>query len=207
MYRSNSARVVPLIIFAVVAAALIFGLVTVGRYIFGGTRNDAEQSVIDQSRDELLTVDTGRMVRMTVRGPIVAEEEFRTYEIAVSPNDRVVSVYTGYREAVQERERLVNNTPAYEEFVYALDKAAFTKPGRYSDSEASDVRGICATGRVFEYELFDDDVRLQRYWTSTCKGSPGTLGADTAQVTNLFIAQIPDDIDFDFDASFRRLSF
>lgn len=207
MYRSNSARIVPIIIFVVVAAALIFGLVTVGRYIFGGTRNDTDQVMVDQSRDELITVDTERTVRMIVRGPIVADEEFRTYEISISPNQRVVTLYNGYREAVEERERYSNNTPAYEEFVYALDKAAFTTPGALTESEASDVRGICATGRVFEYELFDDDARLQRYWTSTCKGSPGTLGADTAQITNLFVAQVPEDTEIDFSASFRRLGF
>lgn len=207
MYRSNSARVVPIIIFAVVAIALIFGLVTVGRYIFGSGRDDVEQSVIDQSRDELLTIDTDRLIRMTVRGPIVADEEFRTYEIALSPNERTVTLFKGYRESVEERQRFANNTPAYEEFVYALDKANFTQPGAYTESEASDVRGICATGRVFEYELFNDDVRLQRYWTSTCKGSPGTLGADIEQVTNLFVVQVPEENGIEFDASFRRLRF
>jgi hypothetical protein len=52
--------------------------------------------------------------------------------------------------------------------------------------------GICATGRVYEYEIIDGDTTVKRLWTSTCKGSPGSLKASADQLTNLFVAQIPD---------------
>lgn len=190
MYRSNSARIVPIIILVVVSIALIWGLVAVGRYIFGGAKSTTVDESVTQARDELLTLNIDRSTRMTVRGPIVANENFRTYEVVVSPSGREYTVYKGYREEISSQDTFSNNTAAYEQFVYALDKAALTKPGKYTESEASDLRGICATGRVYEFELLDGENQLQRYWTSSCKGSPGTLGASVQQITNLFSAQI-----------------
>lgn len=204
MYRSNTARVIPLIILVVVVGALIFGLITVGRYIFGGGSNTDEQSVVDQARDQLLTVDTERSMRMTIRGPIVGDEAFRTFEVRISPIQRQYIVYDGYREAVSSQRTFDNNSRAYEQFVYALDKAALTRPGKFTEEEASDIRGICAVGRVSEFELYDGETQLQRWWTSSCKGSPGTLGASVSQVTDLFSAQLPD-VELDFRSNFNRL--
>ena len=206
MYRSKSARIFPIIIFVAVAAALIFGLVTVGRYMFAGNDNNPDAvSKVEQARDELLTINADRSVRMTIRGPIVGDENFRTYAVSISPSERLYTTYKGYRDSVKQRETFDNNTPAYEEFVYALDKAAFTKTGKFTEEEASDIRGICATGRVYEYEIFDGNSRLQRYWTSTCKGSPGTFGASVEQVTDLFSAQVPD-AKLEYKSQFNSLS-
>ncbi|PID30158.1 hypothetical protein CR983_03095 [Candidatus Saccharibacteria bacterium] len=195
MYRSSS-RIFPAIILTLVVVALIIGLVIVGRSIFGATKPETEETEGITPQEELLTVNASRAVRMTIRGPIVADEEFRSYRVSVSPNARKYTVYKGYLDGVQKQRAYDNNTQAYEEFVYALDKAALTKKGRYTEEEASDIRGICATGRVYEYELLDGSSVLQRYWTSTCKGSPGTLGASADQLTALFTAQIPDKVDY-----------
>ena len=86
---------------------------------------------------------------------------------------------------------LGNNVRAYEEFVHALDKANLAL-GEQFDEDKDDTRGICATGRVYEYEIYDEDTLVKRLWTSTCKGSPGSLRASAEQLTNLFTAQIPD---------------
>lgn len=206
MYRSNSAKAVPLIILAVVTIALIFGLVTVGRYIFGGGSNSATTEEINTARDDLLTVDVDRAMVMTIRGPIVGDENFLSEEVKITPNYRSYTLYNGYRDSIKAEESLSNNTPAYEQFVYALDKAEITTSGRYTASEASDLRGICATGRVYEFAVYDGDARLQWYWTSTCKGSPGTLGASVDQLKNLFVAQMPG-IDMQYAASVNRFTF
>lgn len=206
MYRSNSARIVPLIILLVVTVALILGLVTVGRYIFGGTRTTGDQEVINEARDELLTVDTERSVVMVTRGPIVGDDEFRTESVNITPTDRTYTFYKGYLEEVQTQSELDNNTPAYEEFVYALDKAELTRPGEFSPEEASDLRGICAVGNVYEFSLYDGDSRLQWYWTSSCKGSPGTLGANLQQIYNLFAAQVPN-TDLQYGIASNRIGY
>lgn len=196
MYRSNSNRIIPIILVIAVMVALIAGLIAVGRYLFFGQRaNTDEANVQQQARDELLTVTANRSVRMTLRGPIVAEENFRTQQITISPSSRNYAVYRGYLEKQISNKRYSNNNQAYDQFVNALDKADMTIEGKDDSEEAPDLRGICATGRVYQYEILDNNSVVDRYWTSTCKGSQGTFGASVTQVNNLFIAQIPDKID------------
>ena len=77
------------------------------------------------------------------------------------------------------------------EFVYALDKANLPLGTQLSE-EKDDTRGICATGRIYEYEIIKGEEVVKRLWTSTCKGSPGSLQASADQLTNLFKVQIPD---------------
>lgn len=207
MYRSNSSRVVPMIIFTIVIIAIIAGLISAGRYLFGGNNQKTEETkaVIATARDELLTVNTSRSVRLTVRGPIVADEKFSSYQVSVSPQSRVYTLFDGYLSAVKENKSYENNSKAYEEFVYALDKANITKPGKYDEEQASDLRGVCATGRIYEFEFLDEGSVKKHYWTSTCKGSPGTFGASVQQVTNLFAKQVPE-IQLDGVSSANQLS-
>lgn len=206
MYRTGPNRIIPIILVVVVVVAFVIGLVTVGRYLFGGNtgeRQEAEDAAVT-ARDQLLTLESDRSVQVTVRGPIVADEKFQTYRISISPSSRSYVIYEGYLEKVEYQKNFDNNMEAYEEFVHALDKADFTKPGKQSREEASDIRGICATGRVYSYEVLGPTGTVDSAWTSTCGGSPGTFGASVSQVTNLFTSQIPEET---FRASSSRGRF
>lgn len=190
MYKSSSSRVFPIIIVLIVVAIAIAALVSVGRAIFGG--GDApQQSQTDIGRDALLSTAVERSVRMTVRGPIVADEDFRSYQIAVDSSSRRLTTYSGYLDQPIDRRQLGNNTRAYEQFVHALDKANLMR-GEAFTGEEDDTRGICATGRVYEFEVLQDNTVVKRLWTSTCKGSKGSLRASIGQVRDLFHEQIPD---------------
>ena len=194
MYRSSDNRIFPMILIAVVVIALVAGLVTVGRYLFSGNGGDEQtQSRQEIASEQLTTATADSSVRMTIRGPLVADENFRSYRISVSPDSRDYAQYSGYLDDQLEAKSYQNNRQAYVQFVHALDKAALTKEGRYTEEEASDLRGICATGLVYEFEILDAGEVKQNYWTSTCKGSPGTFGASVEQVKSLFRAQIPED--------------
>lgn len=194
MYRSSDNRIFPMILIAVVVIALVAGLVTLGRYLFsGGGRNEEEQSRQEIAREQLTTIDEARSVRMTIRGPLVADENFRSYRISINPQTRTYAKYSGYLDRTLDEKSYDNNRQAYVQFVHALDKAALTAEGKYSEEEASDLRGICATGLVYEFEILSGRSVQQRYWTSTCKGSPGTFGASVDQVKGLFRSQIPED--------------
>ncbi len=191
MYKNRSLRIFPLIIIGIVVIALIASVITIGRYIFNGDETKQEEENQVTAQDELLTLDTSHSVRVTIRGPIVADEEFSTYRIEVSSDSRDYYAYSGYLDRVKEEKSYGNNMSAYEQFVYALDKADMTKPGKNDPALDDDVRGICATGQVYEYEILNAGTPVYRAWTSTCKGSPGTFGASVEQVTNLFVDQIP----------------
>jgi len=191
MYKGNSSRVLPIILVLIVVAIVVAALVSIGRVIFGGGEGPVDQSQVDTGKQALLNTASDRSVQMTVRGPIVANENFRSYRITVNSLNRTMTTYAGYLEQPIDNKTLDNNAQAYEQFVYALDKANMVN-GEAFTGEKDDTRGICATGRVYEFEVLQNDEVVKRLWTSTCKGSPGSFRASVSQVSDLFLDQVPD---------------
>lgn len=186
MYRGNSSRIFPIILVLIIVAIAIAAVVSIGRAIFGGGSNQT----VDTSEQALLDTSLSHSVRMTVRGPIVADENFRSYQITVDPTNRNLTIYSGYLKDTLNQKTLDNNTAAYAQFVHALDKANLAK-GKPFEGDKDDTRGICATGAVYEFDIMDSGNSVKHLWTSTCSGSKGSLNASVTQVSDLFYAQIP----------------
>jgi len=129
-------------------------------------------------------------VSMTVRGPIVADEDFRSYQIVISPSERKFTAYTGYLDVITDQQTLTNNTAAYDQFVHALNKANMVA-GTPFTGEKNNVLGVCATGKVYEFRTLNNGDDQTMLWTSTCSGSPGSLKASATQLSQLFLNQIP----------------
>ena len=192
MSRYSRSRFLPVLLVVVVMIIAIVALVSLARAIFfSGDRTSETSQQTNVGREALLNTSEGHSVRMTIRGPIVADEAFNSYRITITPSSRSLVTYSGYLGGQIDEIRLSNNIPAYEEFVHALDKANLALGTQFPE-EKDDTRGICATGRIYEYEIINGDEVVKRLWTSTCKGSPGSLQASTDQLTNLFKVQIPD---------------
>lgn len=187
MNRSKVSRIVPIALVLIVIAISVAALVSIGRTLFGG---GGTQSVADTSQASLINTSADRSVRMTVRGPIVANENFRSYQLVVTPNDRTLATYSGYLNQPIGDLRLENNTKAYEEFVFALNRANMAQ-GEAFTGDKDDTRGVCATGKVYEFEILTGTQVVKRLWTSTCKGSAGSLRASVSQLQNLFLQQVP----------------
>lgn len=190
---SRKNRFIPILLIVVIMIIAVVALVSLARAIFfsGGSERNQTVQVREVNRQALLEVKGSSRVEMTVRGPIVADEEFNTVTVSVAPNSRQMVAYRGYLDGEIGKINLGNNSKAYSEFVHALDKANLAA-GKPFEGEKDDTSGICATGRVYEYNIYDGDNRQMRLWTSTCKGSPGSLRASSSQLSDLFIAQIPD---------------
>jgi hypothetical protein len=189
VYRGESrSRILPIILILIVVAIGIAALVSVGRAIFGGVDQPIGQP--DTSRQALLDTAVDRSVRMTVRGKIVADEDFRSYRITVSPTSRTLTTYGGYIEQVIDTKQLGNNSQAYEEFVYALDRTNFVTASALT-GDKDDTRGVCASGKVYEFEVVQGDAVVKRLWTSTCKAAPGSLKVNSTPLSELFLGQIP----------------
>lgn len=186
-YRNN--RVLPTILVVVIVIIAIVALISLARAIFFPGSSSPSRG--DTTQQELLSTSASNSVSMSVRGPIVADENFHSYRIIVSPSSRQLTTYNGYLGTVVEQVNLTNNTAAYEEFVNALNLARMTA-GSQPPEGSGNVQGICATGRLMEYSILSDGYSLETLWTSTCKGSQGTLRANSRQLSNLFLAQIPD---------------
>lgn len=205
MYRGSNPRIFPLIVTILVIALVIAALVSIGRMIFFGGNKTAQTDTQESAktttaalRNTTLNTTDNRGVRLTVRGPIIADEKFKSYQITVTPKTRTYTVYMGYLGQVLNEKDYGNNTKAYEEFVYAIDKANI---GKVNDAKDEEFRGVCATrGIAFMYETLVNFDKDQSVWTTTCGGSKGTMGANVQQIHALFANQIPD-----FKPSFNEM--
>lgn len=192
MYRGSRPRILPIIVVIVIVALVVATLVTAGRMLFSGDSSKDNKKVSSSSLTEkaLLNGSTDRSVRWTVRGPIVSNEKFRSYQITVSPSERTYVIYSGYLDQVTSTKTYDNNADAYEQFTYALDKTGISKTRDVPDA---DLRGVCATqGLAYKFETLSNNDADHTMWSSTCKDSPGTMTADALQVQALFVNQIPD---------------
>lgn len=204
MYKGSKPKIIPILIAVVVIALIVAALVSLGRMLLTGNSNNNQTAVTESEkiRSDLLDTSSGRGVRFTERGPIIADEEFKSYQIVITPTTRTYTTYNGYLDRVISSKVFQNNDKAYEELVYALDKAYVYK---VRDTQGNDdIRGTCATnGRLYIFETTNIDTATHTLWTSTCKGSPGNMGATLSQVKALFVNQVPD-----FDAGFieRKLN-
>lgn len=191
MSRYNTSRTAPVALVLIIAVLAIAALVSITRAIFFSGSQQPTSSQVDVSQTALLSTSFGHAVRMTVRGAIVADEDFHTYTVEITPSSRSLTTYTGYMDqTVDQQVSLDNNIPAYEQLVYSLRNASLVK-GTELTGDQNDTRGICATGRLYQFEVLNADKSVKTLWTSTCKGSPGSLNASVTQLTNLFISQIP----------------
>lgn len=192
MARYRSSRILPTILTVVIILVVIAGVVALARLLFSGvSSSSSSKQEVNVAQQHLLDTASGRAVSMTVRGPIVADEDFRSYRVTISSNQRQFEAFKGYLNTVISQQALSNNTAAYDEFVHALDKANLTS-GKPFEGDKNNTLGICATGKVYEFALLNAGAIESTFWTSTCSGSPGSLKGNVAQVSRLFLSQIPD---------------
>ena len=193
-YSKNSlSRFIPILLVIVIMIVAIAAVIAIGRALLGGgsSNNSTNTVVTDEGRTALLTVDNSRSVRLTVRGPIVSNESFRSYRVTISPEERDITTYEGYLEKVIETKKFDNNNRAYEELVHALDKRRMMD-GRVLTEEQNDLRGICASGQIYQFDTLVNGETVRSLWTSDCDGSKGSATANVSEVINMFLNQIPE---------------
>lgn len=192
MYKGNRSRLFPIIVVLVVMAIAIFALVTLGRWVFSslnGTQNaQPETSQQASIENTLLNNNANSSVRMTVRGPIVGDEQFRSYQITISPTSRSIITWSGYDQAnVIDQKTLDNDKKAYDEFVYAINYAGYTKSAVVKDNNT---KGLCASGRVYHFEVLSDSTTSQDTWTTNCNSKQGSFRGNGPVIRELFLKQI-----------------
>ena len=195
-YSKNSlSRFVPILLVIVITIVAVAAVIAIGRSILGGgssSSNTTDDTVVtDEGRVALLTTDISRSIRLTVRGPIVANENFRSYQITISPESREITTFRGYLDEIIDTKKFDNNVRAYEELVHALDKRRMMD-GRALTEEQNDLRGICASGQIYQFDTLVNGETVRSLWTSDCDGSKGSATANVSEVIDMFLNQIPE---------------
>jgi len=189
MASYRTIRTVQTIVAITIIVLAIAVIAYVGRIIF--FPNDTNTtSKVDTSETALLSTTADRAVRMTVRGPIVADEDFRSYQIQITPNERVLTTYKGYLAQPIGSIPLGNNIPAYEQLVYALNAAGMMNADELT-GDSNDTRGVCATGRLYEFQILNAGKSIKKLWTTSCSNSSGSLNMSVDPLVDLLIKQIP----------------
>jgi hypothetical protein len=172
---------------------VIFFLIVAGLFYFitGGGRSNDGLSAEEINRRKVTTIHSGRSVRMTVYGPVVANEDRQSYEVTVSTSSRRFAAYTGYTQTQVESRDYDNTYEGYQQFVFALSRAGFDKERKVSEDQADD-RGACSSGKRYVYEMFENGDMIKRVWTTTCGNAKGTFAGTNKVVRDLFNKQISD---------------
>ena len=98
--RTNSfSRLIPILLVIIIMVVAVAAVIAIGQSLLGGNNPENKpKSQADIAKESLLSTDANRAVRLTVRGPIVAQEKFRSYQIEITPDIRRMSTYEGYLE-------------------------------------------------------------------------------------------------------------
>lgn len=195
MDKNGIQRLTPVILVALIVAIAAAALFSLGRTLFNSGDNNSSSTVVkpeDVGKEALLSTLSDRSVVMTLRGPIVADENFHSYKITVTPSARDMTTYRGYLDQKVDGVQLSNNIEAYTQFVYALnrEKLMNAKP---LEGEANDTRGICPLGVLYEFSVLEGKDTVRKLWTSSCSNAKGSLKVSSLKkVTRLFKKQIPE---------------
>jgi hypothetical protein len=189
--RNSFSRFVPILLVIVITIVAVAAVIAIGRALFGKNDSGQTDQNVNTGQVALLSTEEGRAVRLTVRGPIVANENFRSYSIIISPSSRDMTTYEGYLDKEINQKKLDNNVKAYTELVYALDKRKMMN-GTQLTEQQNDLRGICASGKVYKFETLKDSSVVKSLWTSDCSGSKGSAQANVNEILDMFLKQIPD---------------
>lgn len=178
------------ILFAVIAIIVLvlssWGIISIARNILSGSNANLPEE------KKIVLADYARpntSVKLTVEGPIVADENFVSYEIEVGQDFRRLTVFKGYGKTVVLQKSFDNNDVSYEAFMKALGKAGYTSKNR---AVTTDERGSCAAGNRHVYELKDFEEQVQRLWGTSCATRDGSFAGSASAVRALYKAQIPE---------------
>lgn len=177
-----------LVMIAVVIALILvsWGLFSVANNLFRRGDN-TDTSLFDETT--AYDVNSAATARLTVDGPVVANQEHQSYVIEVNENIVSMKVYKSYGQTLISEKSYQNTEEAYQTFLSALDKLGVT--GRQKNTDTDDdyaEQGVCATGKRYILEL-DSDVRR---WSTSCSSKQGTATASMKSVRTLFNKQIVD---------------
>ena len=194
MVNYKSYRILPIALTVVIIIVAIAGIVALTSLLFKGGGSSSgpgtQESLESQARTHLLDTTASSSVSMTVRGPIVADEDFRSFRVEISPTERKFQAFKGYLDTTVDSEVLSNNVAAYTQFVNALERINMVSRAPFV-GENNDVKGVCSSGSVYEFSTLKNGKVRDMFWTSTCKGSAGSLRGSAKQISGLFLNQIP----------------
>ena len=133
--------------------------------------------------------NTGSEVRLTIDGPINANQDHQQVQITVNQNVVTFDQYQGYDGTVVNQQQFANTESAYTAFLYALSLNGFTDGN--TSSALSNEQGHCALGDRYTLELIQGGGDLERFWATSCPNVIKSFEGNLPLMLTLFEAQVP----------------
>lgn len=188
MKRGGPTRLGIGLLVVIVAAAVIGGVIWVGRNVLGGGKSSDTAEQVSAGQKLLNKPSAATAVRLSVRGPITAEEEHYSIAITVSAGARELVVWRGYDGTVMKKIDLDNSAGSFNDLAAALNRAGMMQKVSGADNGN---QGICAVGQLIQFAVLDGDKTAEELWTTSCAGLKGNFDGLAANVIDLFLNQIP----------------
>jgi|SRR5581483_6119775 len=133
---------------------------------------------------------TGATARLTIDGPVTNEQTHQAVRISVTNTSVTYQQLNGYNEQVSNQQTFPSSVAAYDVFLHSLAHGGFTLGNR--DPKLSDERGFCPLGDRYIFEFMDENGNsLERFWATSCNGTPKTFNGNLPLNRALFQAQVP----------------
>ncbi|HVA11538.1 MAG TPA: hypothetical protein VNG32_05255 [Candidatus Dormibacteraeota bacterium] len=133
--------------------------------------------------------NTNAEVRLTIDGPINANQNHRQVQITVNQNVVTFDQFRGYDSTMVNQQQFVNSVNAYSAFLYSLELNGFTEGN--NSSALSNEQGHCALGDRYILELIQGGNNLERYWATSCPKVVESFAGNLPVTLTLFEAQVP----------------
>jgi hypothetical protein len=186
-----------ILLIAIIAVVVIGGIVWGARSLFsGGDQPVAETVSAGQKLLDKPSAETA--VRMSVRGPITAQESHYSIAMTISQASRNLTIWRGYDGSIMTEESLANSAGSFADLTAALNRASFMEKLENVDEANA---GICAVGQLIQFEILEyktdengkiSEKSAEKLWTTSCSNLTGNFGGLSANVIDLFLDQIPD---------------
>lgn len=182
-------KIARILIFLLVMLGMVWLVILLFQRVFlGGSGQTAKPR---QNLSLVSYANTDAVTSLYIGGPIVVDQNFTAYRIAVDKNQSTIEVMRGYDQQVVAQQAFTNNTAGYQAFLSALNRVGFTK-GRINP-ELQDYGGSCPFGNRYVFTLTDGQEQIINFWTTNCSGGGGTYQGHSLQTRRLFLNQIPND--------------
>jgi hypothetical protein len=155
-----------------VVALVILVFILVIRGFSGGSKQPKPQSQLSDY------TNTSTVMRMTIEGPVVADQNYDEIRITVGRDANIIEVVNGYQDKVVSAKTYPNNSEAYANFLRAIQLLGYTQGD--TTGKLDDERGYCPTGNRYVYEIVSGGSDVQRYWIGTC--SVGTFKGKSSTI-------------------------
>ena len=127
---------------------------------------------------------------LLIDGPVNAVSQHNQVQILVTNSVTTFNIFSGYNGQVVSSRHYVMTPAAFHVFLRSLEGAGFANGSQ--NPSLRQASGYCPLGDRYIFTFSNGGTLMERYWATSCNGTPHTYDGDLALTLQLFQNQVPD---------------